>query len=565
MKNSLTIWIMAISLGFQAISAAQNASLTSSAKSDARAQRVATETKLGSIAGLDLEPDEEPLYLQHWISPNGKHFARFTDRGISIDGKEREYVGGVLPNSFVFSPDGQRNAYVAPSDTGEILVVDGKDLAHAQTIRLPIRFSPDSRHVAAIGVLDNGGQTSNVLFIDGQPTQAVEDKLEEFAFSSDSLRVLFPVTESDKSFVREQPIDLSKKGTDHAHGLARPSRNFVYGPKGVLGYFALHADRQVSFIFEGKDDGLLFSHIEPESISFSDDGKQFAYRGEKIKTMTVVHNGKPGIEHQTFQDGTIRSDSVRISPDGKRVAYILDQKGKFVVFIDGKPSASYEAVETPEFSANSQHVAFMALKGPSPVMVIDGKESPQFAMVGMPEYSLHGQTIAHYAELDGKQFMIVNGERHPSYEMVYSPKVSADGTKVAYSISDKGRERVIINEKPQKAYEVAGLVNFYTGTNQIVYLASEKEKFMLVDEAGKETKPYDAIDTSIAFSPASKRLAFVATRGDKQFVVIDGIDGDSYDRILLQGIDTIRFTGESEMHYLAVRNNELFLVHETIQ
>ncbi len=404
-----------------------------------------------------------------------------------------------------------------------------------------------------------------MLFIDGQATQGVENKLEEFAFSSDSLRVLFPVTESDRSFVREQPIDLSKKATDHAHGLARPSRNFVYGPKGGLGYFALYADRQASFIYESNDDGLRFTNIESDSISFSDDGKQFAYRGETMKTMTVVHNGKPGIEHQTFNDGTIRSDSVAISPDGKRVAYILDQKGKFVVFIDGKPSASYEAVETPEFSTNSQHVAFMALKGPSPVMIIDGKESPQFAMVGMPEYSLLGQTVAHYAELDGKQFMIVNDERHPSHEMVYSPKVSADGTKVAYSISDKGRECVVINGKLQKAYEVAGLVNFYPGTNRIVYLASEKEKFMLVDEAGKETKPYDAIDTSIAFSPESNRLAFIATQGDKQFVVIDGIDGEPFDRILFQGFETIRFTGESELDYLAVRNNDLFLVHEAIQ
>jgi hypothetical protein len=82
---------------------------------------------------------------------------------------------------------------------------------------------------------------------------------------------------------------------------------------------------------------------------------------------------------------------------------------------------------------------------------------------------------------------------------------------------------------------------------------------------GKEEKPYDGIDT-LLFSPDSRRVAYMAAVGAKQFVVVDGNEGKPYDGFP-KGTKII-FDSGSALHYLALKRTaneiDVYLVEETI-
>jgi Tol biopolymer transport system component len=111
---------------------------------------------------------------------------------------------------------------------------------------------------------------------------------------------------------------------------------------------------------------------------------------------------------------------------------------------------------------------------------------------------------------------------------------------------------------------------------------------------GVESKGYDNLTKSApVFSPDSKRVAYIAVRGEKQFIVVDGVEGKEYDGILkgtpafspdskriaygvkrwvvvhggktkefadiVNGICLV-FDSSTKLHTLAVRDKEIFLV-----
>ncbi|MCS7188072.1 MAG: hypothetical protein RMK89_14145, partial [Armatimonadota bacterium] len=78
-----------------------------------------------------------------------------------------------------------------------------------------------------------------------------------------------------------------------------------------------------------------------------------------------------------------------------------------------------------------------------------------------------------------------------------------------------------------------------------------------------EGKEYDGIGAgSLIFSPDSKRFAYVAVRGEKQFVVVDGVEGEEYDGFL-RGSKLV-FDSPNRLHTLARRGDEIFLVEVEI-
>src|SRR5262249_42300138 len=90
--------------------AARNAAAPKEAPQESNASgRPGNETLLGEY---DL-PKYNPKKPTFWVSPDGRHAAYLTEKGIVIDGKAREYDYGVEPESFAFSPDSRRTAYAA--------------------------------------------------------------------------------------------------------------------------------------------------------------------------------------------------------------------------------------------------------------------------------------------------------------------------------------------------------------------------------------------------------------------------------------------------------------------
>lgn len=67
----------------------------------------------------------------------------------------------------------------------------------------------------------------------------------------------------------------------------------------------------------------------------------------------------------------------------------------------------------------------------------------------------------------------------------------------------------------------------------------------------------------LVFSPDSQRVAYQAKDGDRLFVVVDGIEGRQYDDMLEGG--EIIFDSPDSLHYLAVRDNSVYLVRERMR
>ena len=65
------------------------------------------------------------------------------------------------------------------------------------------------------------------------------------------------------------------------------------------------------------------------------------------------------------------------------------------------------------------------------------------------------------------------------------------------------------------------------------------------------------IPESLAVSPDSKRVAYAARRGDKWWVVVDGVEGKEYDGFV-KGTRLV-FDSPSQLHILAVRGRRQFL------
>jgi len=75
----------------------------------------------------------------------------------------------------------------------------------------------------------------------------------------------------------------------------------------------------------------------------------------------------------------------------------------------------------------------------------------------------------------------------------------------------------------------------------------------------KEGKRYEAIRKDITYSLDSQGIAYVAKLGDKQVVVINGIEGKPYDNIPRNIIAT-----STSFRYLGVKGNDIYLVDEKL-
>jgi hypothetical protein len=82
---------------------------------------------------------------------------------------------------------------------------------------------------------------------------------------------------------------------------------------------------------------------------------------------------------------------------------------------------------------------------------------------------------------------------------------------------------------------------------------------VVIDEI--EGKQYDAVG-NLTFGPDSKRLAYWAKVDDKQFAVVDGVQGKQYSGQLQGGIV---FDSVSSLYYLVLEGNRVYQVEETIE
>jgi Tol biopolymer transport system component len=266
-----------------------------------------------------------------------------------------------------------------------------------------------------------------------------------------------------------------------------------------------------------------------------------------------------------------RSDAIDmvISPDCKRVAYVRDisdmKSVKMLVVVDGKESREYNFVEKGGlvFSPDSKRIAYVALIQKN-FVVVDGLEGKSYDGIGTPVFSPDSKRIA-YRVCTTRQFLprqpevasssdeafsinpvipiekwavVVDGKQgKEEYDWIEDPVFSPDSRRLAYVAMNAVASRagdyfVILDGEEGKSYNSIRSLAFSPDSKQVVYIAQRADKWLLVAD-GKEGKEYDSFGgeygKSIVFSPDGGRIAYVAQRSGKWFVVVDNEEGREYD------------------------------------
>jgi Tol biopolymer transport system component len=106
---------------------------------------------------------------------------------------------------------------------------------------------------------------------------------------------------------------------------------------------------------------------------------------------------------------------------------------------------------------------------------------------------------------------------------------------------------------------IEGTLTVSPDSSRLAYLAKRGDKWLVVVD-GVERKEYDGIGKgSPLFSPDGMRVGYGAGRGGKQLVVVDGVEGKEYNGFLTGS--RMVFDGPRSLHTLAVVGREFFRVH----
>jgi hypothetical protein len=290
--------------------------------------RVAYAT-VGSTNGATGQAGSSGLYIDDKLVGSPDHpFAKVDKSG----------MGKTVSGTVLFSPDGKRVAYVKSVPGGAAPVIDGTVGRTYDSIRT-IQFSPDSTHYLYVG-----SHSADFLVYDGQ----------------------------------EMP-------SEDSNGVS----NVVFSQTGgSFAYLAKSAQAGTRMVVNGKASPPFYGLI-PNSMSFSADGKHYAYAvNTNVSQWQFVRDGvatnvsflipfttRTGPPHIDFPP-------LIFSPDGTRLAWgwgATDGVSKDVISIDGQEIIhGYSTYEFPEFSPDSKHFAVMIWDANKYSLAMDGKIGPAY-------------------------------------------------------------------------------------------------------------------------------------------------------------------------------------------
>jgi hypothetical protein len=154
------------------------------------------------------------------------------------------------------------------------------------------------------------------------------------------------------------------------------------------------------------------------SLTFSPDGARYAYAAEKDGDQwTVVVDGAEYGPGGKLQPGEVRAfhslgkQTPRFSPDGKHVAWVGVGNEGWVAVVDGKESPPYNLVmrSTLDFSPDGEHFAFVAARQGKKMIIVDGFEI---------DNSWDGFLQKSDLIWDGSRRFSIRGARNPRFLLI---------------------------------------------------------------------------------------------------------------------------------------------------
>ena len=237
-------------------------------------------------------------------------------------------------------------------------------------------------------------------------------------------------------------------------------------------------------------------------------------------------------EHKSGQN-------VVFSELGKGAAYISERNGLSQVVHNGQAGKMYKEVQWTTLSPDGTRIAYGALQGETWRMVVDGREGNVYDEIGMARFSPDGRHILYDARTRSKWSLVLDEkvvatcpERYNYYDKFFTPDSSkiffiespAENTSpFRVNVTDLAMKSVSLKEVGGFCSEVVfnkiksrlALINDCNGKKRVIEYDFTKNGYY------RENPLYDAVGY-LAFGSDNLSLAYIAEKGGKRFLVLNG-------------------------------------------
>ncbi len=411
---------------------------------------------------------------------------------------------GARKDQAIFSADGRHVVWPVTQDNKWFVVLDGKPSPMYDWILLnTLTLSREGGHLAFVEQVADGLR----MIVDGSP-QKIYNAVSPPMFSRDGSRIAYVVKQTRESKGEQVVVD----------GKESPE----------------------------------YGRIAHRSLTFSRDGKRFAFSAERDGKCFWVIDGREGKAYEHI-------GPVEFSRDGARFAYAGQQAGGFVAVIDGVEAGAYEKIGAFSFSPDNRRTGFVGLRNRRMYAVIDGKEMSEFDLVFEPVFSPDSKRVLYIAGDARSACVVVDGKPRKFYDRILSVRYSGDGRRIMYLALEGRRQRVVIDEEEGKPYDLIAQMAINDDGSRWAYTAKEVDKQVMVVN-GEELSGA----LNMTMSPGDGRfIAHAREDGNRAVMLVNGVEVGKYDAFPA-GTRWV-FDGPDRFYAMAVKNGELVRLEVGIQ
>ena len=216
------------------------------------------------------------------------------------------------------------------------------------------------------------------------------------------------------------------------------------------------------------------------------------------------------------------------------------------------------------FSNNMKRIAYRISEGKKQIVVVDTMRGTAYDNVSAPVFSGDSRNFAYMAKRGKTNLLIVNHKQNlmlDSLSNLYSMQFSSDNKSLSYILFDGRLYYMVFHGTKGKGYDAIdeNSIAFTADGSKIAYSATKKDKQTNVYD-GVEGPLYDKVGFPI-LSGNGKRLAYWATEGNIFYVIADGKKSRAY-----ESVNAIIFSNDAKhLAYHATRSAKHVVVYDGLE